>query len=475
MDKIEEIHQIIKAGKLEEAHKKLETIIDPDLLSVPENLEALFCTLIHVNPIIRHFLKYLKVKKVPNIPLNTNNDHGRRFFYALYILNKFGGKRLVSPYLENIITHRPIEMRFLGGIYFFNLDFFNAQKCYTLASENIQGQFNEFEHAHIWGNLAASYLYTNNFESYEKTKKKALMASNDHISIKRIFSKYDLLKFIQQSNMEKSKEMDRICIENSYYTPYTGSPEKTYFTAYRDAALASPEEFRKSLINLKGHYLDQIHKGNFTPERLFSNFAYLSEITVHPKNIWEDIIEFKNTNYPFFNFSILNKNFSPKEFISLGNPSSKNYINYETEEYYINGHKGIGLNNELRAIYWIIRSHEYGVNFETLASFIYTEDDFAGLFLIKERIKQIVHRIINHYKVPVQSKFYRAYINNDFLENIYITKKDRLKIENNFTINQFMEFYDISNSKAKKILNHLMTKNLLSKNTIGRRNFYEII
>ena len=62
-----------------------------------------------------------------------------------------------------------------------------------------------------------------------------------------------------------------------------------------------------------------------------------------------------------------------------------------------------------------------------------------------------------------------------FLENIYITKKDRLKIENNFTINQFMEFYDISNSKAKKILNHLISKNLLSKNTIGRRNFYEII
>ena len=56
------------------------------------------------------------------------------------------------------------------------------------------------------GNLAASYLYTNNFESYEKTKKKALVASNDHISIKRIFSKYDLLKFIQQSNKEKSKK-----------------------------------------------------------------------------------------------------------------------------------------------------------------------------------------------------------------------------------------------------------------------------
>ncbi len=159
----------------------------------------------------------------------------------------------------------------------------------------------------------------------------------------------------------------------------------------------------------------------------------------------------------------------------MGNSSGENFINYETEEYCINGTKGIGLNTELKSIYWIIRSHEFGINFETLASFIYEESDFAGLFLIKERVKQIVHRLINHYKVPVKSKLYRAYIDNDFLKKIYITKKGRLKIENNFTINQFMDFYQISNSKAKKILNKLISKNLLTKNTIGKKNFYEII
>ena len=40
-----------------------------------------------------------------------------------------------------------------------------------------------------------------------------------------------------------------------------------------------------------------------------------------------------------------------------------------------------------------MRAHEFGISFETMASLIYEEDDFAGLFLIKKRVKQVIHRL----------------------------------------------------------------------------------
>ena len=77
----------------------------------------------------------------------------------------------------------------------------------------------------------------------------------------------------------------------------------------------------------------------------------------------------------------------------MGIRDSENFINYHTGEYSLNGKKGIGLSSELKATYWLVRAHEFGISFETLASLIYEDDDFAGLFLIKKRVKQVIHRL----------------------------------------------------------------------------------
>ena len=107
-----------------------------------------------------------------------------------------------------------------------------------------------------------------------------------------------------------------------------------------------------------------------------------------------------------------------------------------------------------------------------MASLIYDHDDYAGLFMIKERIKQIIHRLKNHYKVSVNSKNYRAYIDKDYINQIHIKKLGPLRIENNFSLQMFMEFYEISQSKAKIQMKRLLSDNIVEKRLVGKKNIY---
>ena len=90
---------------------------------------------------------------------------------------------------------------------------------------------------------------------------------------------------------------------------------------------------------------------------------------------------------PTPSYTILGNKIEDAHFSEKGDKNNSNFINELTEEYNINGKKGIGLNNELIAAFNLIRADYFGLSFETLASLIYAHDDFAGLFLIKERIK----------------------------------------------------------------------------------------
>ena len=167
------------------------------------------------------------------------------------------------------------------------------------------------------------------------------------------------------------------------------------------------------------------------------------------KTFW--FISFENTIYPINEFKILNKTFEESKFRSFGYPESSNF-KYEDGEFNIYGKKGIGLTAEIKAIYWLIRCHEFGVNYETLASYIYEHEDISGIFLIKDRIKQILHRIKNEYKIPIETKNCRAYITPTDFENFYITNSDPLRINRPFTVDSFMDFYGVSKSKAQKKL-----------------------
>ena len=97
-----------------------------------------------------------------------------------------------------------------------------------------------------------------------------------------------------------------------------------------------------------------IQNGNFTPERLIGTIFYISTFTKHSKESWQDIIDLDSLTYPFPDIKIRDKVFTSKKSASMGESTAENFINYTTEEYEVNGIKGIGLSNELKAIYWIV-------------------------------------------------------------------------------------------------------------------------
>ena len=172
MTDIEKIKSLIKQQQFEEAQILLKKIADTNLLSKPENIENLFSVLISANPVLRFFLKHLEIQKVPQTPIDTSFDTGRRFFYALYIINRFGGKRFVTPYIKDIKINRSMEYRFLGGIHYFNMDYEKARSAYQHALALInQDEFDEFKHLFIYGNLAICSLYLDDIDSYNKLKK----------------------------------------------------------------------------------------------------------------------------------------------------------------------------------------------------------------------------------------------------------------------------------------------------------------
>ena len=158
----------------------------------------------------------------------------------------------------------------------------------------------------------------------------------------------------------------------------------------------------------------------------------------------------------------------------MGNSDCENFINFQTGEYCINDKKGIGLSNELKATYWLVRAHEFGISFETLASLIYEEDDFAGLFLIKKRIKQIILRLKTHYGLDISSKNYRAYLSKSDVNKFYLCEKGKLKIPEPFSMSDFMSYYDISQSKARAKLLELEQSGIVTLQSSEKNKIYTL-
>ena len=104
--------------------------------------------------------------------------------------------RLVHPYLQKIRPSRILEYRFLGGMYFYNYDYRNAQIHYEKAFSMLPPSYKELEHLHICGNLGASHLYLEEYDNYEKIKKESFDMTNNHHSVQRVYMKYDLLKVL---------------------------------------------------------------------------------------------------------------------------------------------------------------------------------------------------------------------------------------------------------------------------------------
>ena len=248
--------------------------------------------------------------------------------------------------------------------------------------------------------------------------------------------------------------------------------ESHFFETIISVVNNNQQEIESNIEKLRNWHGDKIRNGTRTPERLIATIIYLKKIA-EIFNVHVDA--FKDStmiNYPMYPFKVLGEKFDDSRFTQMGESSSTNYINFETEEYHINGHTGIGLSNEIKAIYFLTRSENTGITFETLASLIYDHSDYAGLFRVKERIKQIIHRIRNHYQIDIKAKFYRAHMDKKDIDNIYIQKTGRMKIENHFSMASFESFYKISTSKAKKILKELLDKQIIEKKIVGKKNIY---
>lgn len=472
-DEIEYIKSLLEQGRVDTAEKSLKKIIDPSKLSDPTYIETVFTMYLFMGNMSRLFLKHLKVSKVPPRPIDTAYDIGRRFFYALYILNKSGGMRIVEPYLREIVVHRQLENRYLGGIFFFNFNYKQAVNYYQKAFEMLNSPFSEIEHLLILGNLGAAYLYLQDYENYEKTKNIALKISNNDKSVMRVYSKYDILKNLQLGNTEAAvtsfKHIDDFHYRYKREIPKT---EMIMFKIIEAFCQKDKNKCQEYLLDFKEVSTTNITKGIISPERYFASSFYYTQISQMDSSVWKDILDFHSTTYPIQEYKILGKQLNDSHFRSMGKPTANNYINFRTQEYVIGDKKGIGLNNEIKAIYYLVRAQHYGLTFETLASLIYKYEDYSGLFMIKERVKQIIHRLKNHYHISVHSKNFRAYLEDNFIDQIYITKDDPLRIANNFTLQKFMEFYMISQSKAKIQLSRLINELTISKELVGKKNVY---
>ena len=471
---IDEIKNLMRNGKHEQAVKKLIASIEPERLSDPNYLETVFSLYIMISDPSQYFLKYLQITKVPPLPIDTSHDIGRRFFYALYLLNRNGGINLVTPYIESIIPNRMLEYRFLAGMYFFNCDYKNAIKYYSKAFEMIKDHFSEINHLLICGNLGACYLYSQDYENYEKIKEKSKQISNNHDSVIRVYTKYDLIKFFQLKDLDGAKKIsEQLHLLKTEFIKKNNKFDQIFV----DYILSPPEhKLVKLENNLKifheNHKL-QIYENSINPERYFVLCAYLDQVLPEIPESCQFIFDYKNTSYPFGKLNILNVTMNDSTFISKNDPSLANYINLETEEYYVNGKKGIGINHEIRALYYLIRAEKYGLSFEGLASLIYSHEDFAGLFLIKERIKQIIHRLKNHYEINAYAKNYRAYLDHDEISKTFISNLKKLRIHDQFTLKEFMAYYEVSLSKAKNQVTRLSEKSLIICDKSGKQNIYK--
>ena len=105
----------------------------------------------------KDILKYLDLNRVPPNPIDTRYDIGRRFFYALVVKNMRGGHRIVRNYLKDIVLHRTLEFRFMGGMNYALLDFKTSYEYFVQCYESIKkDEYQDIYHFHAVSNVLFS-------------------------------------------------------------------------------------------------------------------------------------------------------------------------------------------------------------------------------------------------------------------------------------------------------------------------------
>ena len=452
--------------------KKLKKLINPDKLDDREYLEKIFVLFLNLEDGLRKFTQYLDIKEVPQGCIDTNDNNSRHFFYYLYVLNCSGGMRLVKPYLDKVKVHTMLEFRFLAGMFFYNLDFESATSNYQKSLELVKGDFDEFKHKFIIGNLAASLVYTKRYEDYEELKGHSLDKSSNAPSINRLFMLYDIVKHLQVNEYDKAKVVYQKCFDKMLFDDGLTPGNILFYKVIKSSIERDSSSFRENLRILFQERKNKIHNFEKNPERCFSVLAYLVETSGFSKEVYEDIIDFEKITYPMDPFKVFDKTFDFNLIKSVGRKNAPNYINLETEEYEINGTKGILLKNEIKALYFLVRAGEFGLSFETLASLIYPVTDYNALFLLKDRMKQIVHRLKKIYKINIVTKKFRAYIPEKERNCFYLQSEGSLRLPGEFNLPTLWTTLKFPIASAKKVVIELEAKGILKKKLVGRQNSF---
>ena len=457
----EKIDKLILEKNYAKATKLLISIVDNQLLSNQAAIEDFYSYLIILHE-QRKALPYLKINKVPPKPINMSFDIGRRFYFYLQILNLYGGKKLIYPYLEGIELTRPLQFRFMGSMYHINNDFDQAKEFYRQGLELVieRDNFSYLHHPQMFNNFLAGCVYTKDFskfwDSIEKFSKIKKLEKTTH---KLLAEQYKALVLAMEGRMEDSRKIYKQIYSEDFVDKIPAS--FSYIQALTQGLYKLKDNEHDSLDYFKACG-DKIYthmvRNEISPTKYFSFFYFFKEF----QNENVDILGDKK-HYPLPKFKILNNEYGPESFETFGDPSAPYFINIKTEEFSLGEGLGIRLPSEVKSIYYLTLAGDTGLNAEELSSLIHDELDYSGLFLLGNRIKQITHRIKNKYKVPCAKVNGRIILDKSYRDQIKLLNTPKLTIKDNFNIKQLCEHYKFSKSKGLKIVQNLIDNGLVIK------------
>lgn len=462
------ISDLINKNKFNRADRLIFEFIKENDLVDTDLLSKIYFFLIRTGS-EKNFLKHLKLTTVPYLPLDLNKINDMKLFCHLSILNTMGGKRIVYPYLENIETNCPIKNNFLGAIYHLNNDFDLSAKYYssainstTINSINRQNIFSPIFHVTSYVNFLASKIYTFDENGFYKSliefNKNPSLYQNTYFQ--RLSTQFEILMLLMGKNHQRGERMF-----NEFYKEFDYN-SVLYSFSYIESLCKGIIKIRNQesdtiefFNNVGDKILNKINLVQATPIKYFSFFYFFRSL--FGEQISNELLSHNdkfqlNKSFPLTPFSILSDNYE-HHFPNVENVTSKLFINIMTEEFKLRAEENIniGMKKEQKVLYYLILAGEIGLTAQEIIGLVEEEHDFASLFLIKKRVKQFIHRIKNLYNLDCKCILGRYVINQSFRNQILLENHNQLKVGAEFTKEEFARFYNISDSKAFKILKKL--------------------
>ena len=457
----QKVEELIIEKNFDKAIRLLISSVNNQLLSNNIAIEEFFSYLVILHE-HRKALPYLKINKVPPRPLDLNFDIGRRFFYYLQILNLFGAKKLIYPYLEDIVVSRPLEYRFMGSLHHVNNDFEISKKYYKKGYELVidQDNFSRLHHPQLFNNYLAGCVYTKDFKHFwDSVEYFSNYSPLKKTTYPLLVEQYKCLVHALEGNTDKSQKLYSKIYTKDFTDKIPAS--FSYICALTNGLYKLTQEDPNATEYIKScgeHIFSHMVKNEISPTK-FLSFYYFFEAQLD----LELNLLGNRKYYPLPSFKILNREFGSQHFDEFGDNNAPFFINVTTQEYSLGTGLSIRLPAEVKSIYYLTLAGDVGLNAEELSSLIHDDLDYSGLFLINNRIKQIIHRIKTKYNMQCNKINGRIILGEESRNKIKLLTTKKLTITNQFNLKQFCEHYNISRSKSLKIITSLSDEGFITK------------